>query len=107
MSVVNVKKEHLQKNGYKDFQDWAKNPNHIYIGCGMSIYVTGTTLSKWQNPFHVKKYGLNTSLEMYEKYIRQSVLYDYLDELRGKLLGCLCYPEKCHGDVLIKLLNEN
>lgn len=46
MSVVNVKKEHLQKSGYQDFQDWAKNSNHIYIGRDMSFYVAGTTASK-------------------------------------------------------------
>ena len=98
MSVINIKKEHLQQNGYKDFQDWAKNPNHIYrmhwviipvqwhwrsieftptrggliiqceryIGRDMSFYIAGTTASKWHNPFHIKKYGLNTCLEMYE-----------------------------------------
>lgn len=32
MSVINVKKENLKKYGYKDFQEWAKHPNHIYIG---------------------------------------------------------------------------
>ena len=83
MSVVNVKKEFLQKNGYKDFQDWIKTLNHCYIGRDMSYYVAGTTASKWMNPFHVKKYGLKTCLELYESYIRQSVLYNQLDELRG------------------------
>lgn len=29
-----------------------------------------------------------------------------LHELDGKILGCFCKPDKCHGDVLIKLLNE-
>ena len=26
-----------------------------------------------------------------------------LHELEGKTLGCWCKPEKCHGDILIKL----
>lgn len=26
--------------------------------------------------------------------------------LKGKKLGCWCKPEACHGDVLIKLINE-
>lgn len=104
--VINVKKESLQAHGYKDFQDWAKQPNHVYIGRDMSIYVSGATGSKWQNPFHIKKYGHEQCLVMYEKYIRTSVLYEQLSELRGKQLGCWCHPAKCHGDVLIKLLNE-
>ena len=106
MSVVNVKEEFLQKNGYKDFQDWINTPNHIYIGQDMTHYVAGTTASKWRNPFHVKKYGIDSCLELYELYIRNSVLYEQLDELRGMQLGCWCHPTKCHGDILIKLLNE-
>lgn len=106
MSIVNVKKAQLQKNGYKDFNEWIKHPNHIYIGRDMSFYVPGTIASKWHNPFTIEKYGLNTCLEMYETYIRNSILYNHLDELRGKELGCWCYPDKCHGDVLLRLLAE-
>jgi hypothetical protein len=29
-----------------------------------------------------------------------------LHELNGKELGCWCKPDKCHGDILIKLYNE-
>lgn len=63
--------------------------------------------SKWKNPFTVKKYGRDECLKMYEEYIRKTpALYDNLDELIGKELGCWCHPEMCHGDILIKLLNE-
>jgi Domain of unknown function (DUF4326) len=27
------------------------------------------------------------------------------EELRGKVLGCWCKPEACHGDVLVELIN--
>ena len=27
-------------------------------------------------------------------------------KLKNKVLGCWCSPEKCHGDILIKILNE-
>lgn len=40
--------------GYKDFQDWDKDPNHLYIGRSMEHYVPGTKKSKWHNPFPVK-----------------------------------------------------
>ena len=26
--------------------------------------------------------------------------------VKGKRLGCWCKPNKCHGDIIIKLLNE-
>ena len=29
-----------------------------------------------------------------------------LIELEGKVLGCWCHPEPCHGDILVKLLRE-
>ena len=28
-----------------------------------------------------------------------------LPELRGKVLGCWCHPEQCHGDTLAELVN--
>ena len=35
-----------------------------------------------------------------------SELMNQLPELKNKVLGCWCYPEKCHGDILFKLLKE-
>ena len=57
-SVISVRKANLVKLGYKDFDDWIKNPNHIYIGRDMSFYVKGAKGSKWCNPFSAKKMGL-------------------------------------------------
>ncbi len=72
----------------------------------MDFYVKGTHQSKWMNPFTSKNHG-DDCLILYEKYIRQrKELYDALDELEGKELGCWCKPKQCHGDILIKLLNE-
>ena len=82
-------------------------PNHVYIGRNMSFYIKGTFASKWQNPFSVKKYGRDACLEKFEEYIKNNnELYDQLDELENKELGCWCHPQKCHGDILIKLLKE-
>ena len=106
MEVVNVKKEFLRKNGYESFEDWKTKSHHLYIGRNMSVYVKGTYSSKWKNPFSVKKYGRDRVLEYYEAHVRTSSLYEDLEELEGKILGCWCKPEMCHGDVLIKLLKE-
>lgn len=107
MSVVNVKKKELQKLGYSDFKDWSSSENHVYIGRNTSFYVPGTFKSKWANPFSAKKYGREKCLQMYEEYIKNNPeLLDSLHELQGKILGCWCKPEACHGDVLIKLLNK-
>ncbi|ARF12429.1 protein of unknown function DUF4326 [Klosneuvirus KNV1] len=107
MSVVNVKKKYLNQAGYKDFEDWSKDPNHVYIGRDMSFYVKGTKGSKWQNPFPVKKYGLDKCAELYKEYMTNNKdLLDQLDELDGKVLGCWCKPDKCHGDILLELLKQ-
>lgn len=105
MSVVNVKKMHLKQQGFTDFEDWAKDPSHLYIGRNMNFYVKGTFESKWKNPFTVKKHGIDKCLILYEQLIRET-LYDDLEELDGKVLGCWCKPNRCHGDILIRLLDE-
>lgn len=105
--VVNVKVDHLRKNGYRSVSDWKKDLTHLYIGRNMTMYVPGTDESKWANPFSAKKYGLNTCLLMYEEYIKSnSDLYNRLHEIDNKVLGCWCKPGRCHGDVLIEMRRE-
>jgi Domain of unknown function (DUF4326) len=61
--------------------------------------------SKWRNPFPAKKYGREKCIEMYREYImnRPELLSLIPIELKGKVLGCWCKPEKCHGDILVEL----
>jgi hypothetical protein len=107
MSVINVRKKELNKNGYNDFEHWNANLNHLYIGRNMCAYVPGTIGSKWKNPFSLKQFTLEVSLEKYEDHIRNTpALYNSLYELEGKVLGCWCKPSQCHGDILLKLLAE-
>ena len=106
MNVINVRKSSLNKQGYNDFADWIDKPKHLYIGRNMTAYVKGTVGSKWKNPFPVKKYGLDKCLELYENHVRTTSLYNELEELDGLELGCWCKPNRCHGDILIKLLKE-
>ena len=105
--IVNVKKERLNARNIKDFQEWQKLPNTIYIGRNMSFYVSGAIQSKWHNPFNSKNYPKEECLKLYEEHILDTPqLYNSLLELDNKELGCWCKPDKCHGDVLIKLLNK-
>lgn len=74
--------------------------------------------SKWGNPF-THKYGTKAEFIMptrkmaimaYEEWITMGEgkhLLNDLHELKGKTLGCWCHPQACHGDVLIKLANQN
>jgi len=72
--------------------------------------------SKWGNPFShlpnsIAKYKVETrdeAVAKFEEWITkgegQHLLKD-LHELKGKVLGCWCKPQSCHGDVLLKLAN--
>ena len=70
----------------------------VYIGRG----------SKWGNPFVIGPDGSRSDvISKYEKWIHTQVhLLDSLNDLRDKTLGCFCKPRACHGDVLVRLLNE-
>jgi len=74
------------------------DPYDIYIGRG----------SKWGNPFHVGRDGTREEvIDLFEKYARgKTELLAALHELEGQRLGCFCKPLACHGDVLVKLLEE-
>jgi hypothetical protein len=61
----------------------------------------------WGNPFILSNDG--TREEVIEKYkwyyeLKPS-LQSRIDILRGKVLGCWCYPESCHGNVLKEKAN--
>jgi hypothetical protein len=107
MSVVNVKKNYLNKRGIKNFQEWKNRSTSLYIGRQMDHYVKGATGSKWANPFLLKLYGRDKCLQLYENYVKNTPeLFNNLSELKDKELGCWCKPAACHGDILIKLLNS-
>lgn len=78
-----------------------KSEYDIYIGRG----------SDWGNPFTVEQYGREKCIEMYEEALRKAIaehpiIIEKLMALKGKRLGCFCKPKACHGDVLIKLIEE-
>ena len=104
--VINIKNSELKKIGYDNLVEWLENDEHIYIGRNMSFYVAGAVGSKWQNPYSLKQYTIDDSLKLYEKHIKDSGLINDILELDGKILGCWCKPNKCHGDVLRKLLKQ-
>lgn len=71
----------------------------VYIGRG----------SKWGNPFsHIGSYmSRKECIAAYEVHLKEHPeLLAALPELKGKILGCHCRPDACHGDVLVRLANE-
>ena len=39
-------------------------------------------------------------------YFKNKELMNSLKELKGKVLGCWCCPELCHGNILLDLLKN-
>jgi DNA polymerase-3 subunit epsilon len=78
----------------------AKYRYDVYIGRGRG--------SVWGNPFHEGQHGTKSEvIERYRVWIQtQPQLMARLPELRGKILGCWCYPDICHGDVLAELADR-
>ena len=87
----------------------------IYIGRGRCPR-TGA-LSKWANPYTFVESNVpdiitvgtrDKALKYYEQHILDTPdLIAALPELHGKVLGCWCKPRyECHGDILLKLLDE-
>jgi uncharacterized protein DUF4326 len=64
--------------------------------------------SKWGNPYVIGRDG--TREQVIAKYrawvLRRPELVAALPELRGKVLGCWCAPQPCHGDVLVDLVHS-
>lgn len=69
-----------------------KEAHDVYIG----------RPSKWGNPFRIGVDG--TREEVIAKYrvwgVENGIDALARQELRGKVLGCWCAPQACHGDVL-------
>lgn len=80
-------------------------PYDVYIG----------RPSKWGNPYShipgVAPWPVDSredAIRLYEDYIRSNpkLLEAAKKELKGKVLGCHCKPLDCHGDILLKIANE-
>ena len=75
-----------------------KEKYDVYIGRG----------SKWGNPFIIGKDGTREDvISKYEMYIMdRDSLIEALPELEGKVLGCFCKPLPCHGDILVRMVED-
>jgi uncharacterized protein DUF4326 len=64
--------------------------------------------SVWGNPYRLGADGTRDEvIEAYREYFAHNhSLRKRINELRGKVLICWCYPENCHGDVLLEALES-
>jgi hypothetical protein len=79
---------------------WAKDNNR---------YQQIDRWSDWGNPFMLNSDGdRDTVCESFKIYFDLKLgLKAKVKELKGKALGCHCYPLRCHGEHLKQLADEN
>jgi Domain of unknown function (DUF4326) len=66
--------------------------------------------SEWGNPFELPADGdRNTVCDNYALYYLpyKPSLLNKIHSLKGKVLACWCYPERCHGDYLAQWVNQH
>lgn len=83
-----------------------KEPYDVYIG----------RPGPWGNPFSHKDDTIaqfrvssrEEAIKMYEEWLisRPDIVKKARQELKGKVLGCWCDPQACHGHVLAHIANE-
>lgn len=83
-----------------------KRPYDIYVGRGADPK-TGVP-GIWGNPFVVGQHGdRGDCIILHREWIvTQYALMSRIEELRGKILGCWCAPDSCHGDTLLYMANR-
>lgn len=79
-----------------------KEPYDIYIGRG----------SPFGNPFVIGWDGNRQEvIDKYREWFYIEIQYENFRQqvlaLRGKVLGCFCFPKACHGNIIVEWLNEN
>lgn len=81
------------------------NSNSTYILD--SVYIGRP--SKFGNPFSIGKDGTRDEvIDKYAEWIntQPELLKAIRKELKGKDLLCWCKPKACHGDVILRIANE-
>ena len=83
---------------------------NIRSGAKYDVYIgrqrRGSKDFDWGNPFKIGRDGNRQQvLAKYRTWLRNQVLtgkvtVEQLAGLYGKVLGCWCKPEPCHGDIL-------
>ena len=64
----------------------------------------------WGNPFRLADYGNDREkvIELYAAWLlaQPELVQKAKEELKGKILGCWCSPQLCHGDILAEIANN-
>lgn len=80
----------------------------VYVGDETDS--TTFEMSQFRNPFDKAEKGREGAVNhymvyFYRRYLSEKEFRKSVHGLDGKTLGCWCYPRKCHGEIIVDLLN--
>lgn len=88
-------------------EEWRNTPEDQRVYIGRENRRRGFKASKWENPYRLSEgYTRAEVINRYRQHIKGRSFIGDIEELRGKVLGCWCKPEACHGDVLVEMLED-
>lgn len=83
----------------------------VYIGRANRRY--GLAASPYANPFRIgRSSSRDDVIYQYREWAHESedpeavYIRAHVHELRGKRLGCWCFPSACHGTVLVEMADN-
>ena len=114
-NIVNCKVNYIRPK-YNNLEEWMNDSNNYYIGRKGVVFINKKRFpyepSIFANPYKIGKDGTREeTIQKYKQYIVDKLnnnkkLVSELLSLKGKKLGCWCYPELCHGNILLDLIEE-
>lgn len=115
MSVVNCKVKYIRPK-YNNLKEWMNDENNIYIGRKGVVFIDNIRFPKnssnFANPYKIGKDGTREEILLkYKNFIVNKLNNDKdlvveLLLLKGKNLGCWCFPKSCHGNILLELIDK-
>ncbi len=114
-SIVNCKVQYIRPE-YNNLEEWINDDKNVYIARAGVVFINKQRYpknsSKFANPYKIGKDGTREEVIVkYKEYIIKKLendksLINELLSLKGKNLGCWCYPEICHGNILLELIDK-
>ena len=114
LSIAEVKLKRTKKTTIKENKmvtrvvNLKEEPYDVYIG--RANRWLKLPQSPYANPYKIGKDGDREEvIEKYREWIlsQPELVEQAKRELKGKVLGCYCKPESCHGDVLAEIVDSD
>ena len=88
----------INMNAHLHIMKWAKDAG---------LFQQIDRYSEFGNPFYLGADGDREFVcDSYKLYLdRKLGLHEKVMQLKGKVLGCHCHPERCHGDEIVNFIN--